>query len=51
VTFDEDQEADLHKLMNTAVEQAYRMAKAGVPLEDAKRTIIDALVSVTEAHE
>lgn len=51
MTFDEDQEADLHKLMLTAIEQTYRLAKEGVPLDDIKRKIIDALVTITESHE
>jgi hypothetical protein len=51
VTFDEDQEADLHKLMLTAIEQTHRLTKEGMSLEDIKRKIIDVLVSITDVQK
>jgi len=51
VTFDEDQEQELHKLMLTAIEQTHRLTKEGMPLDAIKQKIIDALVLVTEASD
>jgi hypothetical protein len=50
MTFDADQEAELHKLLLIAVEQTHRLTKEGVSLDKIKQIVIDALVSVTEAH-
>ena len=50
MTFDEDQEQELHKIVLIAVEQAHRLTKEGISLDKIKQVVIDALVSVTDAH-